>query len=226
MICIHLLHDELQCFCLITEYLRNNILHPSRIKIYFRVNPKFPDYHVEEDSAVKAGTRINTSVTDANWYNDAAQIDFKYPRHLSQVRTAYSSLLDNKLILRKMYRNCSYSVEIKQKYLRLSIHNGNNVITTRRIVDKWCQVDENGKIIDVNDAVLCILHLELRCSENKIGNLFNEGFVHRRQPAVIKEYTQKIEDVVNKGKIEKSTHQNQWSFPINKENNVLLQPSH
>ena len=129
------------------------------------------------------------SATDANWYNNAAHIDFKCPQNSSQVRTAYSFLLDNKLILREMYCFCSYSVEIKQKYLCLSICNGNDVITMRRAVDRWCQVGENNK--------LYILHLELRCSENKIGNLFNEGFVHRRQPAVIKEYTQKIEDVVN-----------------------------
>ena len=103
MICVHLLHDKLRCFRLMPEYLQKNILHPSRIKIYFSVNPKFPDYQVEEDPAVKARTRIKTSVTDANWYNDAAHIDFKCPQNSSQVRTAHSSLLDNELILQKMY---------------------------------------------------------------------------------------------------------------------------
>ena len=83
-------------------------------------------------------------------------------------------------------------------------------------MDRWCHVGKNNKMIDVNDAVLCILHLELKCSQNKIDNLFNEGYVHRRQPAVIKEYTQKTEDVVNEGKIGKSTHQNWWNFSINK----------
>ena len=85
-----------------------------------------------------------------------------------------------------MYCYCSYSVETKQKYLCLSIRNGNDVVTMKHVVDRWCQVGENNKMIDANDAVLCILYLEIRCSENKIGNLFNEGFVHRRQPAVIK----------------------------------------
>ena len=66
-----------------------------------------------------------------------------------------------------MYRFCSYSVEVKKKYLRLSIQNGNDIIIMRRAIDWWCKVGERDKMIDINDAVMCILHLELRCSEKK-----------------------------------------------------------
>ena len=114
-----------------------------------------------------------------------------------------------------MYRYCTYPVEIKQKYLRLSIQNGQNIIDMRRAVDRWCQIGKNEKMIDVNDAVLCILHLELRCSKKKVGNLLNDGFLHRKQAKLVKEYIEKVENVVNKGKIGLSSHQNQWRFPSN-----------
>ena len=56
-------------------------------------------------------------------------------------------------------------------------------------------------MIEVSDAILCILHLELRCSENKISNLLNEGFAHRKTPQLINDYIKSIEDIVNAGKI-------------------------
>ena len=77
------------------------------------------------------------------------------------MRTAYSSLLDTELILRKMYRYCSFSVEIKQKYLKLLVQNGKQVIDMRRAVDRWCEVGKEDKLMGVNDAILCILHPEL-----------------------------------------------------------------
>ena len=77
------------------------------------------------------------------------------------MRTAYSSLLDTELILRKMYSYCSFSVEIKQIYLKLSVQNGKQVIDIRRAVDRWCEVGKEDKLMDVNDDVLCILLLEL-----------------------------------------------------------------
>ena len=70
--------------------------------------------------------------------------------------------------------------------------------------------------IYVEDAVLCILHLELRCTENKLSNLWNAGFRDRKTPASVKEYETDIEEIVNEGKLGLVTHQNQWSFPTNK----------
>ena len=76
-------------------------------------------------------------------------------------------------------------------------------------------------MIDVNDTVLCILHLELQCSKNKISKLFNGCFFHRKQPALIADYFDRVEKVVNAGKIGKSTHQNQWIFLANKSKEVV-----
>ena len=71
-------------------------------------------------------------------------------------------------------------------------------------------------MMDVNDAVLCILHMDLWCIENKIGHLFNDGFSHCKQAKMVSEHTDAIEEIVNKGKVGLSTHQNQWRFTINK----------
>ena len=46
---------------------------------------------------------------------------------------------------------------------------------------RWCQIGENDKMIDINDAVIYILRLELRYNENRIGNLSNDGFLHRKK---------------------------------------------
>ena len=73
--------------------------------------------------------------------------------------------------------------------------------------------------MDVNDGVLRSLHLELCCSENKIGNLFNDGFAHRKQPKLADDYISEVGKNVKKGKVGLATHQNQWRFPINKERN-------
>ena len=215
MIHVLIMHDELRFFRLVPEVFANNILSAKAISIYYVHNPKFPDSHIEEDSTVKSGTRIKSCVTDIDRANDVMHIDFVCPVGTSHIRTAYSSLLDSELIRRRMHRYCAFPVEIKQKYLRLSLQNGKYIIDLRRAIDRWCQVGEKDKMMCVNDAVLCILHLELRCSKNKIGNLFNEGFSHRKRPALVNEYTKKVEEIVNTGKVGKSTHQNQWRFPIN-----------
>ena len=132
--------------------------------------------------------------------------------------TSYSSMLDTELILRKMYQYFNKSVEVKQRYLLLSVRNGEHIRDLRRAIERWSPVGENGKMIEVNDAVLCILHLELRCSENKLAHLWNEGFSHRKTKALVDEYKQELELIVNESKLGKSTHQNQWTFPINKTN--------
>ena len=216
MISVLLMHDELRLFRLMPEVFTNNQLSAKAIKIHYQVNESLPSTHIEEDPSVKAGTRIQSDVTIADRFNNVTHIDYICPIETSHTRTAYSSLLDSELILRKMHRYCAFSVEIKQKYLRLSLRNGQHIIDMRRAVDRWCQVGENEKMMCVNDAVLCILHLELRCSENKIGNLLNEGFTHRKRPELVNDYTRKVEDIVNEGKVGQSTHQNQWKFPINK----------
>ena len=94
-------------------------------------------------------------------------IDFMCATSTGHVQTAYSSLLDNELILRNIYWLFSYSVEIKQKYLRLTIRNGQEIVNMRRAINWWCQVGEE-KMMAVNDAILCSLHLELRCNEKNI----------------------------------------------------------
>ena len=213
---VYLMHDEIRYFRLLPECFKNNIFSPKAIKVYYSVHEKFATYHIQEDQTVQLQSKMKTSVTDVNRHSDPSHIDFVCPLNTSLIRTAYSSLLDSELILRKMFRYCSYPVEIKQKYLRLCIRNGNEIIDMRRAVDRWCKLGENNKMIEVSDAVLCVLHLELRCSENKISNLLNEGFAHRKTPNLVKDYIDKVEKIVNQGKIGRSSHQNQWRFPANK----------
>ena len=52
----------------------------------------------------------------------------------------------------------------------------------------------------------------------KIEHLVNEGFAHRKTNTMITEYKDNIESIVNEGKLGRSTHQNMWTFPINKTN--------
>ena len=78
-------------------------------------------------SSVEAGTRISTCVTAANRFSDARHIDFKCPVRLGVIRTSYSSMLDQELILRQLVWYCNYPIEVKQKYLHLSIRNGDYI---------------------------------------------------------------------------------------------------
>ena len=198
-----------------------------KICLHYSVNDKFPNTHIEEDKDVQAQSKIKTSVSDINRHNNVGHIDFICPKQTNQVQTAYSSLLDSELTLRKMYRYCVHLVEVKQRYLRISIQNGQHIIDSRRAIQIWAPVGQEDKMIDVNDAVLCILHLELRCSENKISNLLNDGFAHRKEPKLVDDYIKRVENVVNEGKINISSHQNQWTFPLEDEGNrrfyIILQ---
>ena len=108
-----LVHDEIRHFRLLPECFQKNILSANAIKVYFSVNEKFPSFHIQEDPTVKSGTKIKTSVTDANRKNDPSHIDFICPLRTCQVRTPNSSLLDSELILRNLFRYCSYPVETK-----------------------------------------------------------------------------------------------------------------
>ena len=67
----------------------------------------------------------------------------------------------------------------------------------RLAVDRWCQICENNKQMDVSEAVLCTLHCELQTNKNKISALFNDGFIHRKQPALVKVYKEAVKKVVN-----------------------------
>ena len=163
-------------------------------------------------------SRLKKSVMEANRKKDPLHIDFECPTIISQIRTGYNTLLDTELILRKMYRHCTLPVEQKQKLLRLCVRNGEEVASMRSAIKRWHEKEE-GRQMDVDDAILCSLHLELRCNENKIGALFNEGLTHRRGNKVIGEYTEEVEEIVNRGKIGRGSHQNQWRFPMNKEKN-------
>ena len=213
-----LLLDEIRYFRLLPDCFQQNSFSARSIKIHYSINEKFSDCHVEEDPAVVQQSQLLTSVTDANRQSDARHINFVCPTQPCVIRTAYNSMLDRELIIRKLFGYCTYPVEIKQKYLLLSVRNGEHIKDLRRAIERWCPIGQNDKMMDVNDAVLCILHLELRCSENKIAHLLNEGFSHRKNKALIDEYKSEIELIVNEGKIGRATHQNQWSFPINKGN--------
>ena len=94
-------------------------------------------------------------------------------------------MLDKYLILRNLFSYCGHSVEIKQKYLRLSIQNSEYIKDLQCSIDFWCAIGTNDKQIDVNNAILCILHLELHCSENKMLHLLNEGFTHRKSKQMV-----------------------------------------
>ena len=176
-----LMLDEIRSMRLIPECFQNNIIHPTAVKIFYAVNNKFPDYHIEEDPTVKAATQVLTSVTAANRYNDPRHIDFKCPVLPGTIRTAYSSFLDRELILRKIFWYCLSSAEVKQKYLKLYIHNGAHVIDLRCAIDWWCEIGENDKMIEIYEAVLCILHLELHYSE-QIGITLEPGFHSPKNP--------------------------------------------
>lgn len=53
-------------------------------------------------------------------------------------------------------------------------------------------------------------------NKNKIGHLFNTGFTHQKQTKLVDEYIASVELIVNRGKVGRSTHQNQWRFPLSK----------
>ena len=137
---VFLLFEELQLFRLMPDYFKNQMLSPKAIKYYYCVNVKFPDSHVEEDPSVKSASRIKTSVSDFNRANDPMHIDFMCATSTGHVQTAYSSLLDNELILRKIHWLCSSSVEIKQKYLQLTIQIGQEIVNMCRAINRWCLV--------------------------------------------------------------------------------------
>ena len=69
---------------------------------------------------------------------------------------------------------------------------------------------KNRKQIDLEDAIFCSLHLELRVNEAKLSGLFNEGFTHRQTCQMVDEYVEAIKVVLNEGKLGIATHQNQW----------------
>ena len=84
-----------------SKYLINNIFKPSMIKNYCSQNPKFIDSHVEEDADVIAHTKLLTCVNDTNRHSDPRHIDFLCPKDPCALCTAYSSMLDNELVLQK-----------------------------------------------------------------------------------------------------------------------------
>ena len=71
------------------------------MKVYYQVNNKYPDTHIEEDPTVGEQSQIKTCVTVMNRERDPMHIDFLCPTETCSTRTAYSSLLDNELVLRK-----------------------------------------------------------------------------------------------------------------------------
>lgn len=118
-----ILLDEIRSLRFLSDCFSHNILIPLVIKLHYAIHPYLCNKHVEEVTAVEAGTRILTFVTAANRFSDARHIDFKCPVRPGFIRTAYSSMLDQELILRHLVWYCNYPIEVKQKYLRLSIWN-------------------------------------------------------------------------------------------------------
>ena len=157
-----LMLDEIRFFRVSNDRFKNILLSPKSIKIHYSVvGSSSADCHIEEDPAVESGSELLTSVTDANRFQDPQHINFVCPSNPCAVRTAYSSMLDRELILRKLFRYCSTPVETKQKYLLLSVRNGEYIKDIRRAIARSSKVGENDKMMEVNDAVPCILHLEL-----------------------------------------------------------------
>ena len=68
----------------------------------------------------------------------------------------------------------------------------------RRAIVRWSPVGENDKMMDVNDAVLCMLHLEFCCSENKLAHLLNEGFTHLKTKSLVEMYMGEDEKLLMK----------------------------
>ena len=59
MINVHfLMYDKLRQFWIMPEYLTNDILAPSKVKVYYQVNDKSARYHMEEGLLVQSGTKI------------------------------------------------------------------------------------------------------------------------------------------------------------------------
>ena len=111
----HILHEEGIFFCMKPDWFKNLLILPSTIKLLYSVNDKVCDRHIEEDPTVIEQTQIKSRVSNANRYTDPTHIEFLCTRKSCTVRTAYSSLLDNELILRKMYSYCVLLVEVKHK---------------------------------------------------------------------------------------------------------------
>ena len=82
-----LMLNEIFSMHLIPECFQNNTIHPTAVKIFYTVNNKFPDYHIEEDPTVKAATQVLNSVTDATKFYDPWHIDFKCPVLPGTIRT-------------------------------------------------------------------------------------------------------------------------------------------
>ena len=222
MIKVHLLHEEIRFFCTLRDVYKNKFSNVGELKLYYLSgSPKFSNTHVEEWEYVRENSIIKTSVTTANRHQDPKHIDYICPIASGNIRTSYSSLLDDELILRKMFTYVGYRLEQKQLLLRLSIRNGSEIINMRRAVDRWTPVGVGNKQVDVDDTVLCSLHLELRVNESKIGGLLNEGFLHRKTPGLVRKYTEDVEAVVNAGKLGRNTHQNHWHFPLNNAKNGI-----
>ena len=96
--------DEIRFFRLSNDCFKNNLLSPKSIKIHYSVvGSSSVDYHIEEDPAVESGTQLLTSVADTNRFLDPRHINFVCPNNPCAVRTAYSSMLDRELILRKLF---------------------------------------------------------------------------------------------------------------------------
>ena len=218
------LYNELYAVCSAINHQDGTFLVPSVVRPYCQANKVTTDYHVEEEESVINGTKIEWMPTDANKHNNINHIDFIIPplvpgQPVSRIRIQYGGLLKRELILRKMFRELGQgkTLESMQKILKRSLMEGVEVKMMRVAINRWSRVGENCKQMTLEEAIFCTLHLELRVNEAKIGGVLNEGFTHRKTCQLVDEYVGNTENIVNKGKLGMSTHQNQWRFPISKD---------
>ena len=199
-------------------------LVPSLVKSYCRVNKISTEHHIEEVDSVIEGTKMEWMPTDANKSQNMTHIDFKIPpiqngRPPCPKRVQYGGLLKRELILRRMFRALGQgsSLESMQQSLKRSIMEGVEIKIMRTAIDRFSKVGENRKKISLEEAIFCTLHLELRVNEAKLGGIFNEGFTHRKTTKLVDEYVENMQTIINEGKLGLATHQNQWMFPIAKD---------
>ena len=110
--------------------------HLLPLKVFYSVNEKLLIQHVEEDLNVQRHTQLHTKVTNANRESNPKHINFVCPVQPCAISTAYNLLLDQELVLRKLFPYISTPVEIKQKDLLLSIQNSEAVKDLRCAVER------------------------------------------------------------------------------------------
>ena len=104
-----------------------------------------------------------------------------------------------------------------QDILKLSVIKGVEIKQRRVAINRWSNVGENQKLMSLEEAIFCTLHLELCVNKGKIGGLLNKGFTHCQTGRLVDKYVQSVQQIVNRGNHGQATQQNQWRFPLVKD---------